>query len=151
MNKLTIGVDPGKSGAIAAIYPDGGVEAWKMPETERDTSDIFEELINKALLEGWVVELYLEKVHAMPGQGVTSVFSFGKNYGFLRGLIVSHKIPLIDVTPQKWQKALGVTKSETKTKHKNKLKGMAQQLYPQLKITLATADALLIANYGSKQ
>jgi hypothetical protein len=50
------------------------------------------------------------------------------------------------VPPKKWQQALGLgsAKDLTKTQWKNKLKNKAQQLYPQIKVTLATADALLI-------
>ena len=43
------------------------------------------------------------------------------------------------------------SKTESKTEWKNRLKGMAQQLYPDLKVTLATADALLIATYCKRK
>jgi len=146
MIDVIIGIDPGKSGGVAVLFADGKMEAYKMPETERDINDIFEEV---AHLGNCVA--YLEKVHSMPGQGVSSTFTFGKGYGFLRGCLVANKIRFVDVTPQSWQKALGVTKSDSKKEHKNKLKGMAQQLRPELKINLATADAILIAEYAKKQ
>jgi hypothetical protein len=56
-------------------------------------------------------------------------------------------IPFERVRPQKWQQAMGcMTKGD-----KNVSKRRAQELYPQLKITHATADALLIATYGTRQ
>jgi hypothetical protein len=55
------------------------------------------------------------------------------------------------VRPQKWQGFLGLGKSEgDKTKWKNKLKAKAQNLFPSLDVTLSTADALLLLEYGVK-
>jgi crossover junction endodeoxyribonuclease RuvC len=79
----------------------------------------------------------------MPKQGVSSTFKFGVNYGFLRGMLTAHKIPFEEVTPQKWQKAMGCLSKG----NKNVTKAKAQQLFPNLKITHKVADALLIAEY----
>jgi len=92
-------------------------------------------------------------VNAMPGQGVTSMFSFGRSYGFLRGCLVALGIPFDDVTPGKWQKALGLTranKDESITSKKNRHKQRAQQLFPHLKITHAIADATLLCEFGRR-
>jgi Holliday junction resolvasome RuvABC endonuclease subunit len=136
---MIIGIDPGASGGIA-FWDEARVECFKMPETERDVFDLLEDVrfLN--------VDVFLERVHSMPKQGVSSTFTFGKNYGFLRGAITALRYTLHDVTPQKWQKALGcLTHGD-----KNVSKQMAQQLFPQLKITHATADALLIMEYGRR-
>jgi Holliday junction resolvasome RuvABC endonuclease subunit len=136
---VIIGIDPGQAGGIAFIFDNGNAEAHKMPETERDIYDLLE-----PSFEGQFV--FLESVHSMPGQGVSSTFKFGKGYGFLRGIICALKYPLHDVTPQAWQKALGcMSKGD-----KNTTKQKAQQLFPHLRITHATADALLIAEYGRR-
>lgn len=145
MSKTIIGIDPGKSGGIAVIFPNGEMECYSMPETHSDIARLFEEMSNYDN-----VCAYIELVHSMSGQGVKSVFTFGENFGFLQACLHCNYIPFEKVTPQKWQKDLGITKSETKTKHKNKLKGLAQQFYPKAKITLKTADAILIAYYGRK-
>ena len=134
---VIIGIDPGGSGGISFITPSG-TYCYKMPETERDVYD---------LLDQWKDQhpsVFLERVHSMPGQGVSSVFTFGRGYGFLRGVITALKYPLHDVIPQRWQKALGcLTKGD-----KNVSKQKAQQLFPQLTVTHNTADSLLIAEYG---
>ena len=130
-----LGVDPGQSGGIALVT-DVVSLAWKMPDTERDVFDLLDSII--------INHAYIEAVHAMPKQGVSSSFKFGQNYGFLRGCLISLHIPFEVVTPQKWQKALGcLTRGD-----KNVSKRKAQELYPTLKITHATADALLISTYG---
>ena len=95
---------------------------------------------------------YIEKVSSSPQMGVTSAFTFGRGYGFLRGLLTAYNYPFEEVLPRKWQASFGMKKGkdESNTQWKNRLKGKAQQLFPHLKVTLATADALLIAEYGRR-
>ena len=134
-----IGIDPGKSGGISVITHDlQDVVAYKMPDTEKDIADLFKEIT----FEGPYVAL-IEKVSSMPGQGVKSMFNFGMNYGFLRACLHSNNIPFDDVLPRKWQQHLGcLTKGD-----KNVTKSKAQQLFPDIKMTHAIADSLLIAKY----
>ncbi len=141
-----IGVDPGANGGLVAISDE--ITATKMPATERDIWDWFSERNNRPSVA------VIEKVHSMPKQGVSSTFKFGMNYGFLRACLIAANIPFEEITPQKWQKGLGIvpaSKTESKTQWKNRLKQHAQQLFPQIKVTLATADALLIATYCKRK
>ena len=142
-----IGIDPGASGGIAFIEvtnPENGdlPFAMKQPETDRDIYHIISQL-------RWCGEkevkcfAMLEKVHAMPKQGVSSTFTFGQNYGKLQMALIASGIPFEYVTPQKWQKALQCLTGGQKNVSKSK----AQELFPHLKITHATADALLLAEY----
>lgn len=137
-----IGIDPGASGGIVCLS-DGGVarilSVHKMPETERDIVE---------LLETWKRPrfAFLEKVGAMPGNGVAGMFKFGMSYGFLRGVLTALAIPFEDVTPQKWQAEMRcMSKGD-----KNVTKAAAQRLWPDVKWTHATADAALIAEYGRR-
>jgi hypothetical protein len=91
--------------------------------------------------------VWIEKVGAMPKQGVSSTFKFGRGYGFLRGCITALALPWNEVAPGVWQRKLGCLSGGDK----NVTKSRAQQLYPHLRITHATADALLIASYGAMQ
>lgn len=141
-HRLILGIDPGQSGGIAIVSLDGGfAEAWKMPDTEADLCALIRE---HALLSTMA---WLEKVHAMPRNGVSSMFTFGTNYGLLRGILIALNIRRSDVTPQAWQKHLGcLTHGD-----KNVSKARAQELFPRLKINHAIADALLIAEYGRRK
>lgn len=151
---MILGIDPGKSGGLAILWPDRS-EAHKMPATERDLWD----LIDGSLLArdplGSPCRAYIEKVGAMPGQGVTSMFSFGQNYGMLRGMLIAAEIPFETVTPAKWQREFSLPTLKTcggsTTVKKNAHKAKAQEMWPALKITHATADSLLIAEYGRRQ
>jgi len=96
--------------------------------------------------------VYLEKVGGYAGsKGApgSAMFNFGRNVGFLLGLIASTKTRLIEVPPQRWQKTLqcGV-KATYGTGWKGHLKQIAQQRHPRQVITLKTADALLILEHA---
>jgi crossover junction endodeoxyribonuclease RuvC len=155
---IYIGIDPGASGGLAAMDKSGVISAVGIPPTEYEVLVWFRDL-----RRGWIdistegngygCMAMIEQVGAMPGQGVTSMFAFGRSYGFLRGLLVALEIPFEEVRPQKWQKEFGlIARGEklTQTEKKNRNKQKAQQLWPHLKITHATADALLIAEYGRR-
>ncbi len=159
---VIVGIDPGKLGGIAWVI-NGHVHAQGMPETERDLADLFA-LFNTID----VAFAYLEKVGALPGQGSTSGFTFGTGYGFLRACLVCNKIPFDDVLPQTWQKKFGLImpcprregetekqhkarKAAIKAKKKKQTRAKAQQLFPNMKITHGTADALLVMEYGRRQ
>lgn len=139
-----IGLDPGASGGITVIGKDGNiVESVSMPETLADMWSFIEKYADNSVA-------YLEKVNAMPGQGVASMFKFGQQYGYLQMALTAARIPFYDVLPTKWQKALGLLtrKGESKTEHKSRMKGAAQQYFPNTKVTLKNADSILIAFYG---
>jgi Holliday junction resolvasome RuvABC endonuclease subunit len=140
--KTTIGIDPGANGAIAWIDERGRACVEKMPDTLLDLYEIFHNLNIEDNCKA-----YLEQVASSPQMGVVSAFSFGRGYGNLEMALTAAGIPFERVRPQVWQKALGcMTKGD-----KNITKRKAQELFPEIKITHATADALLIAQYGTKQ
>lgn len=136
-----VGIDPGKSGGIAAIGEAN--TAFNMPQTPGDLAMMFDMLRQDF---GPIEHVYIEKVHAMPKQGVTSTFTFGFNFGMLIGMLALQGYPYTEVTPATWQKKMGCLSKGDKNITKNR----AQQLFPQMKVTHATADALLIAEYGRR-
>lgn len=76
-----------------------------------------------------------------------------EHFGFLQGVLCAMGVRVVLVRPEHWMKALslGTSKGMTKTQWKNKLKGEAQRLYPNRGLTLKTADAALILEYGRRQ
>ena len=146
--EITIGVDPGANGGIAWITSDGKACVEKMPDTLQDLWELVESIGFEAPdFTPYQIKAYIEQVSSSPQMGVVSAFSFGRGYGNLEMALTAAAIPFERVRPQVWQKALGcMTKG-----NKNVSKRKAQELFPDRKITHATADALLIAHYGTKQ
>jgi Holliday junction resolvasome RuvABC endonuclease subunit len=144
---ITIGIDPGASGGIAWIDERGKSCVEKMPDTLQDLWELVVSISLNAGTGGLGVRAYLEAVSSSPQMGVVSAFSFGRGYGNLEMALTAAGIPFERVRPQVWQKAMGcMTKG-----NKNISKQKAQELFPDKKIIHATADALLIALYGSRQ
>lgn len=145
---ITIGIDPGTNGGIAWIT-DGKPCVEKMPDSLRDLWDLICDITNhpRSTVDGRKYKAYIEQVHSSPQMGVKSAFTFGNGFGHLEMALTAAGIPFERVRPQVWQKAMGcMTKGD-----KNVSKRKAQELFPSMKVTHATADALLIASYGAKQ
>ena len=138
---IHIGIDAGVNGGVA-ILDNGQMEAHGCPDTVKDMSD----LIKDAKWDCLNMFCIIEKVHSMPKQGVRSVWTFGKNYGQWLGILAAHEIPYREITPQTWMKFYGAMPKDRK-KRKNHLKHLAQGICPHLKVTLKTADAILLANW----
>ena len=149
LKKRIVAIDPGSSGGIAWRTETGQIQAQKMPDTEGDILSLLRRLKTTCDV------IYLEQVGGYIGrpQPGSAMFKFGRHNGFLIGVIMSLEIPLEMVTPQKWQKHLGlVTASSCASQQewKNKLKSLAQRKFPSANVTLATADALLILDFAEK-
>ena len=145
-----LAIDPGSSGGLAIRY-NGGMSAVKMPPTEGDVVGILQELT----AEGGERIAYVEHVGGFTGDGQpgSAMFKFGRGVGVLIGALMAFGWRVIEVTPQKWQKhiGLGTRGDRSKTEWKNALKAEAQRRYPELTVTLSTADALLVMEYAISQ
>ncbi len=149
-------IDPGASGGMAWIT-EGVVSTCSM-----ENRALFIEALRMA--EGFSITVYMEKVAgyypkpkvAAPGERLEfnlqssayAMFNFGKAAGILIGICEAFGIELIQVMPAAWQKVCFVKKSGSRGQWKNTLKEIAQRRYPDVKVTLANADALLILSYG---
>ena len=143
-----IAIDPGKSGGIAYALRGNEVHSVSMPQTPGDILDLLRTI--KAINAG-DIECYMEACVKYAGkeQSGSAAIVYGRNYGFIEGVVQALGIKLHLVRPQEWIKALGLGKRNgaTTTVWKNKLKAEAQRLFPSQKVTLKTADALLILEY----
>ncbi len=148
---IVMGIDPGITGAIAVV---GDVYSlYDLPVIQASKSkkqlNAYElaEIIKKISPD----KIFVEKVSAMPGQGVSSMFNFGKTVGIIEGVIATLKIPVVFITPQKWKRW-----AELIGKEKNMSRTYAIQKYPMFaemlkrKKDIGRADAIHIAMYGLK-
>jgi crossover junction endodeoxyribonuclease RuvC len=141
-----IGIDPGAHGAIAYVFHAHDSVLWNGEEFAKHTPLEWFELL-KFIKNTHGAFAMIEKVGAMPRQGVSSTFKFGYQAGMCEAMVLAAGIPYEFVTPQKWQKAMKCLSHG----NKNVTKRAAQALFPgPLRITHGNADALLIAEYARR-
>lgn len=140
---LVLGIDPGYSGCVVSLHRETG-EVDGLINLSETPHDIAEFVRARSLS---IDKAYLEKVGAMPRQGVSSTFKFGTSYGFCLGLLTSLLVPFEEVTPAKWQQVMKCRSGGDK----KITKAAAQRLFPRMKVTHKNADALLIAEYGRRE
>lgn len=150
-----LGIDPGASGALAIIDSEtlSRVEILDMPSVlikrgTRMVNQVSAPMLAEILRDQNIQLAVLEKVGAMPGQGVSSMFAFGRAAGVVEGVLAGLFIPVTLVTPQEWQKHMRVVGG------KDGARSRASQIFSQdVKYFLrkkddGRADAALIASYG---
>lgn len=153
--KVCCGIDPGKDGCLAILgYRDAPIlvpfdeaeyAAWLRrldPASDANIEDVARGRFQ--------VSCIVEHVGAMPGQGVTSCFSFGQNFGFILGLLTAFRIPYELVRPAKWKKEFSCTSD------KNTSIEVAKRLFPGVSLKRTErctkdhdglAEALLLAEF----
>lgn len=153
-----LGIDPGLSGAVAVLVDNQLEWVANIPtlalmrggKAKRDP-----DLVNLGqIIGGWAAlgidAAFIEQVSSMPGQGVSSVFAFGKVYGGILGILAAHSIPTHTVIPGTWRKAIGLKVGTAKDASRAK----AIQLWPAHAASFARvkddgrAEAALIGLYG---
>ena len=146
MKTLFLGIDPGKNGGIALIDTIRGVAF-----TEPYSDTLLIDTCNDCKYES--VICCLEKVGAMPKQGVVSMFNFGQSVGYIKGVLEALGIPYQEITPQKWKKEFGLNSDKAASSD------VCRRLFPDINL-LATpkckkphdgmAEALLMAEYARR-
>lgn len=147
---IYIGIDPGLDGAIAILSP-GSVEVYDTPTitvqgTKKKKRHYDMDAMLQLIPSGPGFNAIIEEVHAMPGQGVTSMFSMGFGLGAWHMLLRANGLSTTRVEPRRWKSEFGLI-----SKDKNGSILRAKELFPQADITLkkhdGRAEALLMAEY----
>ena len=145
-----IGIDPGKSGGLIVIDEHGEANAYKCPEKIFDMATLFKIAIGDTPPDN--VRLLMERVWARPSNATRAAFTYGVNYGQWLGIAASHEIKMYTTLPNIWIKWIGCPKALAVKERKHWLRDKAKELYPNIKkVTLATADAILIGHYARKE
>lgn len=144
---LFIGIDPGKNGGIAYIDTKDNISGAE-PYSDKALISLCSEAKYSEVI------CCLEKVGAMPGQGVVSMFNFGASVGYIKGVLEAFRIPYQEISPQKWKKEFGLTSDKAKSAE------ICGKLFPDVSL-LATprsrkphdgmAEALLMAEYARRK
>tara|TARA_Y100000992_G_scaffold219939_1_gene152314 strand:+ start:156 stop:650 length:495 start_codon:yes stop_codon:yes gene_type:complete len=154
---LIIAIDPGINGAIC-FFENGEVkdviEMPTMAEGKKNKRQVnghqmFNELsyrIKKHHISN--INVVVEQVSAMPGQGVTSMFNFGQSFGVIKGVCAAMQLPIFFVRPAKWKKHFELINSQ-----KDASRTKAIEMFPKISSILSKkkdsnkADAILIASF----
>jgi len=151
-----LGIDVGLNGAIAIVSDGQLVELHDMPTVSLERNNKTKRMVNAAELARLIRQgkpdcAYLERLNAMPGQGVSSMFSMGQSLGVVLGILAALDIPTTTIPPRTWQKALDVPQGKDGSRYR------ASQLFPAHADKFARvkddgrSDATLIAAYGARQ
>lgn len=147
-----IGIDPGKSGGICAYNGKKILHVYACPNTLNMMQSLFNDIIIDLTVSKYnTIHILLELVHAFPTDGRASLSKFMTNYGEWRGIIVSYENhEPRTINPLTWMKYYG-DRPTNKQERKKHLKNLAKEFFPNNKVTLKTADAILIAKYGFEE
>jgi len=163
---LVLGIDPGLTGALALYAGGDTLIVHDMPtqvvkKKTRLDLEVLDACFRSLAAEWHVDRVYVERVGAMPKQGVAGSFQFGFVAGALHALVVTHfgasKCRL--VTPHQWKFAVGIHANPEADKKARKAMSRARaiELLPSHAHLFARtkddgrAEAALIALYGAQQ
>jgi crossover junction endodeoxyribonuclease RuvC len=154
---IVLGIDPGVHGGLAIVAVDNGaaprlVEAIDIPTTGGGAK----ERVDALAVWGWITHhkpqhAYIERAQAMPKQGASSGFKYGRAAGTLEAVIACCEIPMTVVEPSAWKKF-----HHLHGKDKEGGRQRALQLFPSAHAMLARrkdhgrADAALLALFGAR-
>jgi crossover junction endodeoxyribonuclease RuvC len=155
MLTIYIGIDPGQTGAIAFLSDQKTIFANKVFDFDDGSALAWLQTIGTEFnKEGVRAKAIIEKVSAMPKQGVSSTFKFGTNYGQWIGRLEALAIPFDFVTPQKWKKAMfdSMVKGDLKTMALDRARRLLPNMADRLKRKMdhGRAEALLMALYAMR-
>jgi crossover junction endodeoxyribonuclease RuvC len=149
-----LGIDPGKTGALALLQPDGLLMIEDVPVFKIGSKTTVDHYALARVIDNWSPlkpVVWLEQVGTRPGEGSVGAFDFGRTYGILLGVCAAHFLTVNLVTPASWKVAMKVKGD------KDESRAAACTMFPRQSVLFARkkddgrAEAALIAAYGVRQ
>lgn len=142
-----LGLDPGANGGYA-VLKDSEIETFGRFDKQE-----FVNICYSLSRKQEKTRCCIEKVHAMPKQGSVSMFNFGVNYGWLKGVLDAYEIPYQEIPPQTWKKEFGLNSKKEKSIE------VCQQLFPEANLVPhgchkqhdGIAEAILMSEYARRK
>lgn len=152
---LILGIDPGLSGALAYYDPalEMVADVFDMPVHKIKGKDHLDLYLLSQIVDSRSASTkaaFIEQVSAMPKQGVSSTFRFGFAAGVVNGVVAANMVPIVNVTPTVWKRAMGLTNDKDASRR------LASHMFPRQSKLWARvkdadrAEAVLLAVYGSR-
>jgi crossover junction endodeoxyribonuclease RuvC len=151
---IALGIDPGIRGGLAVVNEGNGVgtllDAIDIPTVGSGAR----ERVNVLAVRVWIKQqkphfALIERAQAMPRQGASSGFKYGRATGALEAAVVLCGVPLEIIEPTAWKRFWHLP-----PKDKERSRQRALELFPAAHALLARkldhgrAEAALIALYG---
>jgi len=142
-----LGVDPGANGAYAVL---NGSEVEVYGKFDKQA---FLNVCYSLSKKQEKTRCCIERVHAMPKQGSVSMFNFGENFGWLKGVLDAFEISYQEIPPQTWKKEFGLnSKKELSIE-------VCQRLFPEANLVPhggrkahdGIAEAILMSEYARRK
>lgn len=154
-----LGIDNGYDGALVCISGKSVAKTIMPAITVKDSKREYDvNAIVKFITLAAPDHVFVERAQAMPGQGVSSMFSIGKGYGIMLGILAALQVQHTIVHPKTWQKTMFRDCPKSDTKAMSAI--VCKRLFPQFdwkaserckNVHDGLTDAALIAEYGRRQ
>lgn len=164
VRRVWVGIDPGLSGAVGAVYGNRVADAWSTPtisvkkakgkgaKRHPDPSGMADLLrpFLKLRREGWDVLVTLEESSPNPVDGKIGHHKVGIGFGTWLGILAALRLPYQTVRPSIWRPQMVGAKTD-----KNMSRKVCMELFPRLKLPLVKdsdkAEAVMIAEWGRRR
>lgn len=104
--KVYVAIDPGKSGAIVFLDPNGGLNKWVIPKIGDDIDGNALYAIIEGIKDKFDPVIIIEDVHSVFGASAKANWQFGFVCGLIRAMVIAHKLPFHMIQPKDWQKVV---------------------------------------------
>ena len=155
---IIAGIDPGLTGAIVLLdsadplFLRGfDMPILTLPRGGKSKREIDVHMLVRMLRNTKIAHAFIEQAGARPGQGVTSMFAFGKSFGIIVGILAALNIPTTFVPPRHWKTTLQVPAAKAGARAR------ASQLLPHAADRWARAkddgraEAAILAYFGQRE
>lgn len=158
---LIVGIDPGITGALAFLHPNGERIVVDMPIRARKTTGngknevdptALQTLIRSRVPADSAALIVMENLNTFSKSGgAKSIASMQASKDVICAVMELNRLDVAYVTPHAWQSLFGIKKTDSEDTKDQSLR-IARTLYPELRLTKHSgrADALLIGRYGQR-
>lgn len=149
---MIIGIDPGFTGALACYNNGGIISIIDMPLLMHGGKSA----LDSKTIYSWLLPLkpqlvVIERVHSMPGQGISSTFRFGEGFGILQGIVATlPNCRVLMPPPAVWKVIMGVTANKDTSLERVRREFPLDGRYFSRKKDNGRAEALLLAMFGAR-
>lgn len=154
---IVAGIDPGKRGAMTIVFPDNTGLVFRVPLVKKPKETpawrLWEAEWSNALAFSMPDLIIIERVSARPGQGVTSMYSFGATCGFAHAIALASGARVDFVSASVWKVKMGLAVGADKNASRERLRNLLPSLSHEVVRVKDSdvAESALMALYGRGQ